>query len=81
MPARERTSVDKAVAVVEQGDAPIPSSKIPPALRFPLVTLLSLVISSLLYSFTASFVANDLASVSRSLDQWWEVGALVGFRA
>jgi len=77
MRARERTGVDKAVAVVEH----IPSSKIPPALRFPLVTLLSLVISSLLYSFTNSSAANDLASVSRSLDQWWEVGALVGFRA
>ncbi|PMD36510.1 hypothetical protein L207DRAFT_586215 [Hyaloscypha variabilis F] len=69
----------KATAVVKQGDAVARPSKIPRPLRFPLVVLLSLTLSSLLYSFASSQTA-DLARVSRSLDQWWQVGALVGWR-
>jgi len=55
-------------------------SKLPAPLRFPLLVLLSLTLSSLLYSFTAQYTAGDLASVSRSLSKWWEVAALVGWR-
>jgi len=42
--------------------------------------ILSLTLSSLLYSFVAEYTEGDLASVSRSLGAWWEVGALVGWR-
>ena len=55
-------------------------SKLPRFLRFPLVVVLSLTLSSMLYSFTSSFTASDLAKVSRSLDQWWEGGALLGWK-
>lgn len=66
--------------VVEQGDAVIRPSRIPTPIRFPLVCALSLMSSALLYSVTASFTAADLARVSRRLDNWWEVGVLVGWR-
>ncbi|RDW83389.1 hypothetical protein BP5796_04880 [Coleophoma crateriformis] len=58
-------------------------SKLPEPLRFPLLVTLSLTLSSLLYSFSAQFLntEGDLAAVSRRLDQWWEVGALLGWRA
>ncbi|KAH8793014.1 hypothetical protein F5882DRAFT_399215 [Hyaloscypha sp. PMI_1271] len=79
MPALRGKFSEKATAVVQQDDAVIRPSKIPPLLRLPLLVLLSLTFSSMLYSFTSSQTA-DLASVSRSLDQWWQVGALVGWR-
>ena len=79
MPLRKVKSADKAIAI-RHGDAPIRASKLPAVLRFPLLVLLSLTLSSLLYSFVAEYTEGDLASVSRVLDQWWEVGALVGWR-
>jgi hypothetical protein len=67
---------DKATAVVFRGDAPAPS-KLPRALRFPLVVVLNLFLSSLLYTFVAEYTAEEFATVSRSLNEWYEVGALV----
>ncbi|KAG0646867.1 hypothetical protein D0Z07_6247 [Hyphodiscus hymeniophilus] len=69
----------KAVAI-QHGDAPIRASKLPAFLPFPLLVLLSLTLSSLLYSFVAEYMEGDLASVARKLDQWHEVGAMVGWR-
>ncbi|KAH8664983.1 hypothetical protein BGZ60DRAFT_378917 [Tricladium varicosporioides] len=62
--------------------APLPPSKLPPALRFPLVVVLSLSISSLLYSLSAVYLGseNDLAKVSRKLDNWSDVASLVGWK-
>ncbi|KUJ20958.1 uncharacterized protein LY89DRAFT_638684 [Mollisia scopiformis] len=71
--------MEKAIAVVK-GDAVVRSSKIPSLLRFPLVVVISTVLSAFLYSFTADYTAADLAGVSRRLDSWWEVGTLVAFR-
>lgn len=71
---------DKATAVIRQGEAPLRATKLPSPLRFPLLVVLSLSLSSLLYSFAAGYTAGELASVSRSLNEWWEVGALVGWR-
>jgi hypothetical protein len=79
MPALRGKLAETVTAVVRHGDTVVRPSKIPPLLRFPLLILLSLTLSSMLYSFTSSQTA-DLASVSRSLDQWWQVGALVGWR-
>jgi hypothetical protein len=70
---------NRAIAI-QHGNAPIQASKLPAFLRFPLLVLLSLTISTLLYSFVAEYTEGDLASVSRNLDQWHEVGALVGWR-
>ncbi|KAF4627428.1 hypothetical protein G7Y89_g10727 [Cudoniella acicularis] len=79
--SKNRT-VNSAFAVVQRGDAPLHASKLPPFLRFPLLVVLSLSLSSLLYSLNAVYgtTEKDLAGVSRRLESWWEVGALVGWR-
>lgn len=61
-------------------DAIIRPSKIPVPLRFPLVATLSLTISALLYSATATYTGGELARVSRRLERWQEVGVLAGWR-
>lgn len=58
----------------------MPTSKLPPLLRFPLLVALSLTLSSVSYTLSARYMAGELAGVSRRLDQWWEVAALVGWR-
>ena len=80
MPGRGEKIADKGLAVVNQGDAPLRASKLPPPIQFPLVVILSLSSSALLYSFAAEYTAGELATISRSLIEWWEVGALVGWR-
>lgn len=80
MPSRKDIISDKAIAVVYQGDAPLRASKLPRHVQFPLVVILSLVSSALFYSFAAGYTAGELATVSRSITEWWEVGALVGWR-
>lgn len=56
------------------------TSKVPEFLLFPTLVVLSLTISSALYSVASVFTAGDLSSVSRSLDDWWEVVGLIGWR-
>ncbi|KAI9833046.1 MAG: hypothetical protein M1819_003879 [Sarea resinae] len=60
--------------------APLPASKLPAPLRFPLLVVFSLTLSSLLYTFAADFTAGELASVSRKLDGWGEIFGLIGWR-
>lgn len=59
---------------------PLSSSKVPGFLLFPTLVVLSLTISSALYSVASVFTVGDLSSVSRSLDDWWEVVGLIGWR-
>jgi hypothetical protein len=80
MPDRKEKLTDKVVAVVYQGDAPLRASKLPAPLQFPLVVVLSLSSSALLYSFASEYIDGELATVSRSLNQWWEIGALLGWK-
>lgn len=56
----------------------IPTSKIPRPLRFPLAVLLNLSLSTLLYTVVSEFTAGDLATVSRSVNDWSEILALLG---
>ena len=79
MPSRKDKIADTTVADVYHGDAPL-RSKLPRPVQFPLVVVLSLVSSALLYSFAAEYTTGELATVSRSLNEWWEVGALLGWR-
>jgi len=58
-----------------------PTSKIPAPLRFPLLVLISLTSSSLLYSLASEYTAGDLSSVSKSLNGWWEITGLLGWKA
>lgn len=82
MTGRQRASsvAEKANAIVVEGNAPIRASKLPSFIRFPLVVTLSMVLSSLMYSWAAEYIAGDLARVSRNLNEWWEVGVLVAWR-
>lgn len=57
-----------------------PDSTLPGALQFPLLVVLSLALSATLYTFASSFTAGDLSSVSRRLDDWWEVVGLIGWK-
>ncbi|MCJ1255372.1 hypothetical protein MMC24_003188 [Lignoscripta atroalba] len=76
-----RKQMPNGVAAMPSQPAPLPASKLPAPLRFPLVVILSLTLSALLYSFTSEFTAGDLSSVSRSLNEWWQVSGLVGWKA
>lgn len=49
--------------------------------QFPLVVASSLVLSSVLYSLVGQYTAGDLGSVSRSLQGWEEIAALIVWRS
>lgn len=57
-----------------------PDSTLPEILHFPLLVVLSLTLSATLYTFASAFTAGDLSSVSRRLDDWWEVAGLIGWK-
>jgi hypothetical protein len=80
MPVRKAKSTEKAVNGLQQGNGVIPPRRLPPPLRFPLLVVLSLTLSSLSYTLAGRYTVGELAVVSRKLDQWWEVAALVGWR-
>ncbi|CAG8939502.1 unnamed protein product [Penicillium salamii] len=69
-PAREATDAQSS-----------PLASIPSPARFVLVVLSSLVLSSVLFTLTSSFTVGDLGPISRHLEEWWEVGGLIGWRA
>jgi hypothetical protein len=75
-----RTAKEKALAVVKDGEALVRASKLPPFVRFPLLVILSLTFSSLLYNLSAPYTGLELAGVSRRLECWEEVLGLVGWR-
>ena len=83
MPPRKRTTAlpngpDNVVASkTTKTSPPIPTSKIPSPLRFPLAIILNMSLSSLLYTIAAEFTAGDLASVSRSVNDWPQIFGLV----
>lgn len=56
-------------------------ARIPSPARFFLVVLGSLVFSSILFTVTASWTVGDLGLVSKHLEEWWEVGGLMAWRA
>ncbi|TRX94509.1 hypothetical protein FHL15_004664 [Xylaria flabelliformis] len=57
-----------------------PRSKLPTPLQFPLVAILSLVISELGYSASWSFTQGVLATYARLPGTWTEVAAIMGWR-
>lgn len=62
-------------------DAPVARrSKLPAGVQFPLLSIISLSISSLLYSFLNEWTGSELATVGKSLDNWAEVGVLASWR-
>ena len=65
-------------AVAISSAPPMDVHIVPHSLRFPIAVLLNLTLSASLYSITSDFRAGDLSSVSRSVNQWWEVIGLLG---
>ena len=55
--------------------------KIPAPLRFPLLVLMSFTSSASLYSLASKITAGDLSSVSKSVNGWWEITGLLGWKA
>ncbi|KAL8653154.1 MAG: hypothetical protein Q9210_002275 [Variospora velana] len=56
-------------------------SKIPNVLRFPTLVVMSMLLSSALYTGASEFGTGDLASVMRRRDKWWEIGGLLAWKA
>ena len=71
-------------AAMEGTEAPIVSlphaSRLPSWVRFPLVTILSLVISAGLYTVVSDWSGLEMASVSRDLHDEWQVAAVLGWK-
>lgn len=78
--AHRRAGSSKPPATIPLA-SPASNSSLPPQARFPLLVVLSLSISSLLYSLVTPFTSGDLATVSRSRDNWWEIAGLLGWKA
>lgn len=55
-------------------------ARLPVALQFPLLAVLSFSISSLGYSLMSEWGKGDLAAVSKSLDTWTQVATLAAWR-
>ena len=85
MPPRKKSiSGPSDAAVVAKRVAPsTPASRssLPDSLRFPLVVLLNLSLSGLLYSVSSELITGDLAEVSRRHDEWTEIVALLGVKS
>ena len=58
-------------------NTPARASHLSPYIRFPLVCIISLGLSSLLYSLVSDLSGYQFATASRRLDADWQVGALV----
>ena len=74
------TSPPVPAAATSGDDTPIPISKIPASLRFPVLVALGLSFSSFLYTLVSPFTKGDLATVSGFRDQWWEIVGLLAWK-
>jgi hypothetical protein len=54
--------------------------RIPSPARFLLVILSSMLMSSVLFTYTSSLTLGDLGPISKHLEEWWEVGVLIAWR-
>lgn len=54
--------------------------RVPPPVRYALVVLSSLYLSSALFTLS-SHITGELARVSKHFEAWWQVGGLVAWRA
>ncbi|RDW86350.1 uncharacterized protein DSM5745_02992 [Aspergillus mulundensis] len=55
--------------------------RIPSVARFFLVIISSLALSSTLFTLTSAITLGELGRVSRHLEEWWEVGGLMAWKA
>jgi hypothetical protein len=55
--------------------------RIPSPLGFGLLVMSSLFLSSSLFNLASAITVGDLLFVGKHLEQWWQVGGLVAWRA
>jgi hypothetical protein len=78
------SSPKKSYAEVAKAPPPPPKpmvERIPSLARFFLVIISSLALSSTLFTLTSPITLGELGSVSRHLEEWWEVGGLMAWKA
>jgi hypothetical protein len=63
---------------IAQGQAV--ESRLPVAVRFPLVVLSTFFLNALLNTLSAEITGPELAAVSTKLTEGWQIGALAGFK-
>lgn len=82
MARRKQTPViDSSPTAPELPSKPLHTSTSQTWFHFPLLVVISLTLSSTFYSLASNFTAGDLSSVSRSLDEWWKVLGLLGWKS
>ncbi|KAH6654356.1 hypothetical protein BKA67DRAFT_535680 [Truncatella angustata] len=76
-----REGAEPVVAAFEEAKRNVTQkSKIPKAIQFPLVVILSLAVSSVGYSITYPYTKAAIAVHARSLEHWSEYGTLMAWR-
>ncbi|GIZ39394.1 hypothetical protein CKM354_000278000 [Cercospora kikuchii] len=56
------------------------ASRLPSYIKFPALTLVSLGLSAFLYTVVADYTGPELASVSRNLEERWQLWAILGWK-
>ncbi|MCJ1284211.1 hypothetical protein MMC26_003542 [Xylographa opegraphella] len=70
-----RKQMPNGVVATPTPQPPISASELSSHLRFPLVVVTNLILNAALLSFTSTYAAGDLSTVSRSINNWREVSA------
>lgn len=77
----ERSQTRDSSSTRSKGQTPTCLAGIPSPARFFLVVLSSLVVSSVLFTLTSNVTQGDLGLISKHLEEWWEVGGLMAWKA
>ncbi|EAW09656.1 uncharacterized protein ACLA_038710 [Aspergillus clavatus NRRL 1] len=74
-----RSTVDTAKAARAAQESQL--RRVPSPVRFLLVVFNSLLLSSVLFTLTSRVTLGELGHVSKHLEEWWEVGGLMVWKA
>lgn len=74
------TNMDPAAATDAPHAPVMPASRLPSWIKFPLLCLIGLALSTLLYSLVADWAGFELAAVSRDVTDEWHIAALVAWK-
>lgn len=78
---REEAEINGATVVPALATiAPVPQSRLPAALRFPLMLILTLSISAFGYSITAEPMGFETREVAPNFQEPWQVALVLGYK-
>jgi hypothetical protein len=77
---RSRDVGDSNGVVIVEAPKQSSVSRLPAAVRFPLVVIVAFGLSATLHSLSADYTGPDLAAVSRNLTETWQIGAMVAWK-